>query len=85
LSFTFFSWRLDKSMCFFLSIMQQIEAKYEATVKSCNEEIEYERSTGTEILDIILSTKERTQATLKRVEDVAAQSIEVFRDLVSSS
>ncbi|CAM6100680.1 unnamed protein product [Calypogeia fissa] len=65
--------------------LREREARFEATVKVCNEEIKSEGKTGEQILDIILSTKERTQLNFKRVEDAAAQSIEVFRDLLSTA
>ncbi|CAM6097908.1 unnamed protein product [Calypogeia fissa] len=65
--------------------LREMEARVEATVKVCNEETDNESKTGQQILEIILNTKEKTQATIKGVEDAAVQSIEVFRDLLSSS
>lgn len=64
--------------------LQELQVELDNTLRICQEEIEFEKNEGTEILEIILSTKERTQAMLKRVTDVSIQSTQVFHELLLS-
>ncbi|BBN02358.1 kinetochore protein NDC80 [Marchantia polymorpha subsp. ruderalis] len=64
--------------------LRELQVELDNTLRICQEEIEFEKNEGTEILEIILSTKERTQAMLKRVTDVSIQSTQVFHELLLS-